>query len=117
MRSTVCERELCQQHKTPPELPGSGERDVVKSVGPVGVRLRGSYSFWLDIRVPEPEHLRAEKVRLPRDILDRLSRLEDVCEAVLYSAGTVGGVTGLVLTVLDYLYCHYAYSSNLWPQT
>jgi hypothetical protein len=80
------------------------------------VRLRGSYSFWLDVRVPEPEHLRAEKVRLPRDILDRLSRLEHVCEAVLCSAGTVGGGTRLVLTVLDHLYYrHYAHS-NPWLQ-
>lgn len=102
--------------KTPPELPGSGERDIVKSVGPVGVRLRGSYSFWLDVRVPEPEHLRAEKVRLPQDILDRLSRLEHVCEAVLFSARAVGGDTGLVLTVLDHLYYRYYVHSSLWPQ-
>src|SRR4028119_960312 len=101
---------------TPPEPRGSGERDVVKSVGPVGVRLRGSYSFWLDVRVPEPEHLWAEKIRLPRDILDRLSRVEHVCEAVLCSAGTVGGGTRLVLTVLDHLYYrHYAHS-NPWLQ-
>ena len=102
---------VANRTKMPPELPGSGERDIVTSTGPAGVRLRGSYSFWLDVRVPEPEHLRAEKVGLPRDTLDRLSRVEHVCEAVLNSAGTVGGGTELVLPVLDHLYRYRAHSS------
>ena len=40
---------------------------------------------------------------------------EPVCEAVLYSAGTVGGGTELVLPVLDHSYRYRAHSS-LWPQ-